>query len=343
MKAARLYGYKDVRVEEVMLDKLSSQEVMIEVEWCGLCGSDKHAYLSQIPIPSLPVTLGHEFSGTVKEVGEEVTNVKAGDRVVVNPLFVCGQCDNCRRGYPNLCKNIIPYGYHEKSGAFAEEAIVKDYMVTKIPDELPLDNAAIVEPTGIAIHALRISRFRAGDNAAVFGAGTIGLLLTSLLKNAGARNIIVVGHTESKRALATKLGATRVIDPDREDALQIINDITDGNGVDIAFDIAGAQQTFSLGIKALRARGEFVYVGLPQGDIKMNVFEAMIKEIQITMSYCTIDDFPIAVDFLAKDIMDVDGIITKKISLDDIVQEGFESLLHDKGQLKILVTPKPIA
>ncbi len=340
MKAARLYGYKDLRVEKVTLDKLLFKEVMVDVEWCGLCGSDKHAYLGQIPIPSLPVTLGHEFSGSVEKIGEGVTNVNVGDRVVVNPLFVCGQCDSCRRGYPNLCKNIIPYGYHGKSGAFAKKAIVKDYMLTKIPDKLPLDKAAIVEPTGIAIHSLRISSFRAGDNTVVFGAGTIGLLLTSLLKNAGARNIIVVGHTESKRALALKLGASRIIDPDREDALKTIDDITGGNGADVVFDTAGAQETFTLGIKALRPRGEFIYVGLPQNDIKMNVFEAMIKEVKITTSYCTINEFPVSVEFLANAKIDTDGIITKKIYLDDIVEEGFEALLNDKNQIKILVTPK---
>ena len=138
MKAARFYGVKDVRIEELSSAVVGKGEVKIEVAWCGLCGSDKHMYVHPFDIP-LPVTLGHEFSGRIIEVGEGVTKFKIQDRVVVNPLIVCGKCDNCKRGYSNLCENLILYGYFGTEGGFSESTVVSEDMVIKIPDKLPLD------------------------------------------------------------------------------------------------------------------------------------------------------------------------------------------------------------
>lgn len=338
MKAARFYAAKDVRIEDMESKDVERGEVKIEVEWCGLCGSDKHIYVNPFDIP-YPVTLGHEFSGTVKGVGEGVTKVKTNDRVVVNPLIVCGKCTNCKRGYPNLCENLILYGYHGTEGGFSEMTIVKEDMVIKIPDNLSFDKAAIVEPIAIAVHALRQSKFKTGDTAAVFGAGPIGLLLTSVLKASGASKIFVIGHTEAKRQRALKLGATRVIDPDKEDTVSIIKELT-GGGTDVAFELAGAQESFSLGMDVLRSRGELVIASLPVKEFLFDAFKALSKEIKISTSQCTVDEFPIVVEMLANDMLNVEGIITKKIHLNDIVREGFETLLKDKTQLKILVTPK---
>jgi (R,R)-butanediol dehydrogenase/meso-butanediol dehydrogenase/diacetyl reductase len=339
MRAARVYGAKDIRVENVELEKVKKDEVKIEVEWCGICGSDKNMYLNPFN-RRLPVTLGHEFSGTVVEIGEDVSKIKVGDRVVVNPIFTCGKCVNCKSGYPNLCENLILFGYYETYGAFGEYTIVKEDMVIKIPDELAFDKAALVEPASIAAHAVRISKFRVGDTVAVFGAGPIGLFLVSLLKAAGARHIFVIGHTEERLQKALKLGATHAMDPDKEDVVKTIAELTEGGVVDIAFDAAGAQQTFTLGLSILRTRGEMVIVSLPHGGLQFDAISALHREIKITTSQCTLDEFPIMVDFLARDKISAEGIITKKIHLDDIVQEGFETMLKDKSNIKILVTPK---
>lgn len=338
MKAARFYAARDVRVEDVDLPPISCSEVKIEVEWCGLCGSDKHMYLKPFDIPC-PVTLGHEFSGTVTDVGNDVTKIKPGDRVVVNPLFVCGKCPSCKQGCPNLCDHLNLFGYHQTFGAFADVAIVQEDMVIKIPDSLPFDIAAITEPAAIALHALRMSQFKAGDSAAVFGAGPIGLLLISLLKASGASKIFAVGHTESKRQHALRLGATLAIDPDKENPTEVICNLTDG-GVNVTFDLAGVQESFSLGLSVLRTRGEMVIVSLSDGELLFDAMSALRKEIKIITSQCSSDEFPIVVDLLASGILNTEGIITKVIHLDDIVTEGFEALINDKSQLKILVTPK---
>jgi len=338
MKAARIYAAKDVRIENIELGEIKNDEVKIEVEWCGICGSDKHMYVEPFMEP-LPMTLGHEFSGRVVEIGSNVTKVKVGDRVVVNPLVTCGKCINCRRGYPNLCENIILFGYHGIYGGFAEYTLVKEDMVVNIPDKLSFDKAALVEPAAVATHALRTSQFKVGDRVAVFGAGPIGLFLISALKVAGASQILVIAHTEARRQLAQKLGATRVIDPDKENVTEIIKEMG-SEGIDVVYETSGAQQSFTLGLSILRARGEMVIISLPQKELYFDAAKILQKEIRIITSQCSNDEFPVVVKLLAEDMLNVEGIITKKIHLEDLVQEGFDTLLKDKSQIKILVTPK---
>ena len=336
MKAARFYGTGDIRIEELALPPLEQDEVRIEVAWCGICGSDKHRYES--PFSGSVFTPGHEFSGTVRAVGGAVTLCKPGDRVIVNPLFTCGKCLPCRQGYTNLCENLVFFGLSGIFGAFAEETTVKEHMVIKIPDNLPLDLAAVAEPTGIAAHALRISKFKAGDTAAVFGAGSIGLLLISLLKAAGCTKIIAVSRTASKLRLAQKLGAHAVIHPDETDAAKKIMEMT--GGVDLAFELSGAQQSFSSAMASLRARGELVMISLPHRPMEYNVMQALHKEIRVLTSQCTNGEFPMVAQMLADGTVAAGEVVTKRIYLDDLVKEGLDTLRDDPSQLKILVTPK---
>ena len=336
MKALRNYGAGDIRIEDLSLPPLQGDEVRIAVEWCGICGSDKHGYERRFA--RSVYTPGHEFSGTVLETGGDVTGCKPGDRVIVNPLFTCGKCLPCRQGYSNLCENLVLFGLSGIFGAFAEETTVKDNMVIKIPDSLPLDIAALAEPTCIAAHALRISKFKAGDTAVVFGAGSIGLLMVNLLKAAGCTKIIAVSRTGSKLKLARELGAHLTIDAGTEDAAAIINEYA--GGVDLAFELSGAQQSFSSAMAVLRARGELVMISLPEKPMAYDVRPALHKEISVLTSQCSNGEFPMVAELLANGTLDVGGVITKKIYLDDIVGEGFEALCNDASQLKILVTPK---
>jgi (R,R)-butanediol dehydrogenase/meso-butanediol dehydrogenase/diacetyl reductase len=340
MKAARFYGQRDIRVEDVTLPPLKENEVGIEIAWCGICGSDKHRYEhSPNRGQQVPFTMGHEFSGVVREIGSKVKGIKAGDRVVVNPLIVCHACYACRHGYPNLCRNIVLYGCGPApDGAFAEYTQVPDYTVIKIPDSLPLDKAAVVEPSGIAFRALRISRFKPGDDAAVFGAGPIGLLMINELKAAGANRIYSIAHTASRRELAKKFGATKVLDPDTDDVVKIIMEET-GAGVSVSYDFAGADQTLAMGLAVLHAKGEVIMGALPMRPLALNVFALVHGEQTIKGSQCTNDEFPIVAQMISDGKIFVDDVITKKICLDDIVKEGFETLIADKSHLKILVTP----
>jgi (R,R)-butanediol dehydrogenase/meso-butanediol dehydrogenase/diacetyl reductase len=341
MKAARYYASRDVRVDDITLPALRDDEVKIDIAYCGICGSDKHMFeRPSRPGAKVPFIMGHEFSGVVSATGKDVKKIKEGDRVVVNPLYVCHQCYACRHGYPNLCENIKLYGCGpENDGAYAEYTHVPEYTVHKIPDKLRLDQAAVVEPAGIALRALRFSQFKPGDDVAVFGAGPIGLLLINELKAAGANRIFCIGHSEARRAQAKKFGADIVLDPDVDDVVQIVKDTTHG-GVHVTYDLAGADQTLAMGLAILHARGEFIMSALPAQPLQLNVFALVHGEQTMKASNCTNDEFTMVPQLIADGKIRVDEVITKKIYIDDIVKEGFETLEHDKSQLKILVTAK---
>jgi (R,R)-butanediol dehydrogenase/meso-butanediol dehydrogenase/diacetyl reductase len=336
MKAARNYGSGDIRIEELVLPPIKEDEVKIAVEWAGICGSDKHSY--EMKMPRSVFTPGHEFSGTVTEIGGGVKLVKPGDRVVVNPLFFCGECPTCRKGYSNNCENLIFFGLNGIYGAFAEETVVRESMVTKIPDSLPMDIAALAEPACIAAHALRISKYKPGDAAAVLGAGAIGLLMVSLLKASGCTKIIATARTKSKRDLALQFGTDIVFDPNAPDAGEVINGLK--NSVDIVYELSGAQESFAMGLGMLRVRGEMAIISLPQKPFEFPAGLVVNKEISVVGSKCTNGEFPMVVELLANGSIDAAPVITKKIYLDDLVEEGLEALIKDRSQLKILVTPK---
>jgi len=336
MRAARDYGGGVVRIEDVDLPPILEDEVRIEVEWAGICGSDKHGY-ERKRLRSTG-TMGHEFSGAVVEIGDEVTGFKPGDRVVVNPLLVCGKCQNCLRGYHNLCENLVLFGVQGEFGAFSEQTIVKDYMLTRIPDNLPFDIAAMTEPACIGAHALRMSKFKPGDTVAVFGVGAIGLLLVSLLKASGCLKIIAMARTQSKLDLAKKLGADVVFNPDGPGGVELIKSLE--NSVDVAFELSEAQSSFDAAVTMLRGRGELVLVSLPGKPLELNIREALHKEINFITSQCSNGEFPMVVEFLANGSMPVEDVITKRIFLDDLIEEGIETLIKDSSQLKIMVTPK---
>lgn len=335
MKAAKIYGARDIRIEEAELPSLEKGMVKVKVEYAGICGSDMHEYLAGIyPVRTQPV-LGHEFSGVVVEVGEEVTNAKVGDRVAVEPLIPCGKCDNCQRGFVNLCTNRQGYGY-SISGGFAEYAVVKQENVFHLPENMSLELGALVEPTAVAVHAVRQSQLKLGDSAAIFGAGPIGLLLVQAVKAAGASEIYVVEVAEERRQKALELGATHVINPIDTDTVAFIREKSNG-GVNVAYDAAGVQATFTSGVSVVRPGGEFKIVSVWEKPVNFDPNMIVRTEAKISGSYAYIRLFPEVIRLLASGIIDGDAVITSKIALDDIVEKGFETLAQDRSQCKILV------
>ncbi|MFF2876391.1 2,3-butanediol dehydrogenase [Gottfriedia sp. NPDC057991] len=335
MKAAKIYGKRDIRVEEVAIPELSKGMVVVKVEFAGICGSDLHEY-SEGPFSiRTHSVMGHEFSGIVTEIGEGVTTVKAGDRVAVEPIIACGQCINCKKGYVNLCKARQGYGYTE-SGGFAQYAVVKQENVFKLPDEMSLELGALVEPTAVAVHAVRESQLKLGDTAAIYGAGPIGLLLLQSVKAAGASMIFVVEVSEERRQKALELGATFVLNPLECNIKTFIHSKTNG-GVNVAFDVAGVQETFLNGVTTVQSGGEYKIVSLWENPVTFQPNAIVTAEISVSGSYAYRNLFPEVIRLLACGIIDGNAIITSVIPLDRIVEEGFEVLMKDHNQCKILV------
>lgn len=343
MKAVKFYKAKDFRVEDVPNPQIKAGHVVVEVEWIGICGSDIHEYVAG-PINAMPnLIMGHEFSGVVAEIGEGVTNVKVGDRVACDNLDVCDECQYCQSGRRHLCEQLGINGYgiygFTTDGAFADKVLLKASNVIKIPDHLSMEHAAMVEPGAVCYHAVDGSQLQQGGTAAIFGAGPIGLLVTVMTAAKKASQIIVVDVAEDRLALAKKLGATTVINPTNEDAVAKIKALTNG-GVDVAFEVAGVQPTFTSALQCLAKNGEMKIVALYEKEVSFSPMNLSVNEAKISTAWCYSEEFRPVIDIYSRNLVDLDLFITKKIHLDDLAEEGFETLLKDKSHIKILVTPK---
>lgn len=219
MKAARWYKAHDIRIDDIEEPQVSAGKVKIKVAWTGICGSDLHEYLAGpifVPVGKphkishdiAPIVMGHEFSGEVVEVGAGVSKFKAGDRVVVEPILACRECEACREGKYNLCGDLGFHGLSGGGGGFSSFTMVDEHMVHRMPDGLSYEQGALVEPAAVALHAVRMSKLKAGDKAAVFGAGPIGLLVIEALRAAGASEIYVVELSPQRAKKPASWGLT---------------------------------------------------------------------------------------------------------------------------------------
>jgi (R,R)-butanediol dehydrogenase/meso-butanediol dehydrogenase/diacetyl reductase len=349
MKAALWYDQKDIRIEEIPEPTIKPGKVKIKVKWCGICGTDLHEYLAgpifiprDVPHPitkeKAPVVLGHEYSGEVVEVGEGVENLKIGDRVCVEPIYSCGKCPACKSGRYNLCPDLGFHGLAGGGGGFSEITMFDAKMVHKLPDTMSFEQGALVEPTAVALHAVRQSKMKAGDKVAIFGAGPIGLLTILAAKSAGASEIYVVEVSEERKKIAKEIGATAVFDPREVDAVHEIKHLTNG-GVDVAFEVAGVEAVLTNAIDSTIFGGQVVIVSVWERKAAIAPNSLVIPEREIKGIIAYRDIFPAVIRLIANGQLPAEKLITKKIKLDNLVTEGFEALIQHKDQVKILVQP----
>ncbi|MFC5739895.1 2,3-butanediol dehydrogenase [Sinirhodobacter huangdaonensis] len=346
MKAARWHGVKDIRVEDIPEPGPKAGEVKIKVAWTGICGSDLHEYLAGpifVPVEQdhplsqdkAPITMGHEYCGTVSELGAGVTGLAVGDRVAIEPIFACGTCAACLEGKYNLCESLGFVGLSGGHGGFAAHSVVPARMVHKMPEGLSMEQGALVEPAAVALHAVRLSKIKAGDKAAVFGAGPIGLLVVEALRVAGASEIHVVEPSEVRRQKALDLGATAVIDPMATDAVAAIRAAT--GGVHVAFEVTGVPQVLPQCIDATRHEGQVLIVSIWEKAASFQPNTVVLKERQLQGTIAYRNVYPAVMALMTQGYFSADQLVTKRIALDDIVAEGFEALVNEKSHVKILV------
>ena len=345
MKALRWHGVKDLRLENIEEPKPAKGEVKIKVEWCGICGSDLHEYTAGpifIPLEThplsgdkAPIVMGHEFSGQVVEVGEGVTRASVGDRVVVEPIYACGTCEACKQGKYNLCDKMGFYGLAGGGGGFSEYAAVPEVMIHKIPESVSFEQGALVEPSAVALHAVRSSKMKVGDKAVVFGTGPIGLLVIEALKASGASEIYAVELSEERKKKAAEMGAI-VIDPKQYDAVEEIHKRTNG-GVDVSFEVTGVPPVLTQAINATKIGGETMIVSIFEKEASIHPQNIVLKERTVTGIIGYRDVFPAVISLMAQGYFPADKLVTKRIKLDEVINEGFEGLLRERNQVKILV------
>ena len=347
MRALRWHGPRDLRLVELVEPGLRRGEVRVDVACCGICGSDLHEYVDgphAIPVEQphaisgckAPLTLGHEFCGTVRESADGAWAV--GTRVAVEPEYRCGECEYCRSGRYNLCRSMGFVGLMG-DGAMADSVVVPAYTLHGLPDEVSFEQAAVFEPAAVALHAVRRSALKAGDACAVFGLGPVGLLIVAMLRRCGAGSIVAVDINPQRLALAGTMGATHAVNAAKEDAIAAVQRASAGLGAAVAFEVAGVQASLDSTLGCVRKGGEVVLVGL-MGKAQLDVFDAVNRELQITCSVGYRGVHPTLIDWTARGLLDPAAIVTRTVSLEDAVPRGFDALLCDASQVKVLVTPQ---
>lgn len=350
MKAAVWYANKDVRVENVPEPPDPGKgEVKIKVFQTGICGSDLHEYdAGPIFIPTeeshpltgkkAPLILGHEFSGEIVEVGEGVTNLAVGDRVAPDAAQHCGECYMCKVNRYSVCEKLAFTGLMT-DGAFAEYVNVPAYTCYKLLPELSNEAGALVEPLAVGIHAIRQGKVMQGDTVAVVGTGTIGLVTIQAARAAGASKVFAIELSKDRKEKAMGLGAI-VLDPTQTDVAAEIQAQTGGQGVDVAVECIGKAETVNTGIQCAKRGGKIVVVGIFEkpGEINYNDLVFQEKEVIGSLAYC--GEFDAAIALLADGRIKAEPLITGRIKLDNIVENGFEELLKNRdSNIKILVEP----
>lgn len=349
MKAAVWYRAKDLRVESVGVPHVGDpHQVKVKVVACGICGTDLHEYADgpifvpvEAPHPisgeKAPIIMGHEFAGEVMEVGDEVTRVKPGDRVAIEPILSPNRDGAYLMEQYNLTPMLGFHGLSGGGGGFAEYTVVGEHMVHPIPDDLTYEQGALVEPAAVALHAVRQSRLQAGDNAAVFGAGPIGLMVIEALKAAGAASIYAVEISASRRTKAQELGAI-CIDPAQDNVVETITASSDG-GVDYAFEVTGIPTVLNESIHVTHSSGNVVVVSIWESEAAIQPNDLVIKERTMRGIIAYRHIYPAVMALMQRGYFRTEDLVTQHIELEEVVEQGFERLLHDKSQIKILVQP----
>jgi (R,R)-butanediol dehydrogenase / meso-butanediol dehydrogenase / diacetyl reductase len=351
MRAARFHAQKDIRIEDVPEPVTRPGTAKIKVAWCGICGTDLHEYLEGpifVPAPGrphplsgeeAPVTLGHEFSGTVVEVGDGVDDLAVGDNVVVEPYFTCGQCAPCLAGNYHLCAKMGFIGLSGGGGGLSEAIVVERKWIHKIGD-IPLDEAALIEPLSVGHHAVTRSGAKAGDVALIGGAGPIGLLTAAVLKGLGVTTIISeLSGARKAKALSSGV-ADHVLDPSSEDVPTRVLELTGGVGADIAFECAGVDVVLDTLMAALKPTGVLVNVSIWGHPATVDMQKLVLKEIDLRGTIAYVRDHEAVIKLVQEGKIDLKPFITGRIALDELISKGFDTLIHHNDTaVKILVHP----
>lgn len=350
MRAARWYGRRDIRIEEVAPRTPSPNEVRVRVDYAGICATDLHEFthgpqfIATTPHPRTgrcaPVTMGHEFTGVVAEAGRDVKHLKAGDRIVAEASLPCNECANCKRCEYILCRSAAYLGF-AWDGAFADSCTLPASICHKIPDSLKSEDAVLIEPLASAMHAVRRGRLLTGETVAIVGTGTIGLSTLLCARAAGASRVFTVDRIAAKRAMAKKLGAEAALDPAEGDPVERILDLTDGRGVDLAFECIGTANTITTATRCTRPQGRTVVVGVCVEPQPFSFLDMLVNEREIIGTAGYLGEFPMCMALVADGRINVKPLVSQWIGLDDIVKSGFEAFASPENEnIKIVVNPR---
>ncbi|WP_042683159.1 galactitol-1-phosphate 5-dehydrogenase [Anaerosalibacter massiliensis] len=334
MKAARFYGIRDIRIEDVSIPEIElDDDVIVKVKVAGICGSDISKYSKTGPHASGEI-FGHEFSGEVVEVGANVKNVKPGDSVAVSPSLPCFKCEQCKQGLFSRCEDLKIIGNGDAGGCFAEYVKISSRNLIKLPEGISYETAAGIEPACIAAHGMYRVNIEVGDTVAVLGTGPIGLLSIQWAKIFGATKIIAIDIFDEKLKIAKELGADICINGKKDDVIEKVKEFTNFKGVDVAVESAGTPITCAQALSLPKKGGTVLYAGIPYGDVEMPRVhfekilrnELTVKGTWVGYSY----PFPgrewtSTIHYMKKEELKISPLVTHRIKLDEL-PEMFEKI-----------------
>jgi (R,R)-butanediol dehydrogenase/meso-butanediol dehydrogenase/diacetyl reductase len=352
MLAAVYHGKQDIRIEEVPEPTPQSPtDVLLEVAFCGICGTDLHEYTAgPIVTPvephpltgaTLPQVLGHEFSARVVEIGSDVRDVAVGDRVSVMPAIVCQRCRYCRRGLGHLCERFAATGLSSATGGLSRYAVVQEYQVAKLPDSVSDRAGAMVEPAAVAAHGVDLARPTGGDIVLISGLGPVGALSALYASAIGAGTVILAEPNPNRAELARRLDVGPVLDPTADDFADAVREHTGGEPVDVAIECSGTTGGLAGCLAQVRRSGTVVQTGLHTRPATLDAMALSEKEVSLVGSWCfLLTDWPRIIRLIDAGKYDVLKVNTSTIELADVVTGGFDALVDPRGsQLKVLVQP----
>lgn len=349
MRALRLHDRRLLTLDDIAEPgRPGPRQVKLRNLVGGICGTDLHEYTDG-PIlatrephvltgAALPTILGHEFSGEVLEVGDEVTAVAPGDRVAVMPLFWCGTCGACLNGLPEACEKLGAVGLNWTWGGLGEQSIVAAHQVAKLPDSLSDAQGAMVEPAAVAVHSVASAGVKPGDSVLIAGGGPIGQLVALAAGAAGAGAVFLSEPNDHRRDRAQALGVATVLDPRGTDIVDHVRHTT-GGGVDVAIETAGHPRAIDACLEVVRPGGTVMQTGLHRSRPSLDLFRLTTKDITLRGANCfPVTSWPKVISLIASGALPVERVVTGSVPLADAVSGAFDALLDPATDyVKVLV------
>lgn len=339
-RAAVLEAPRRLIVVDRPAEALGRGQVRVRIAATAVCHTDLEIYTGRHPGVRYPVIMGHESAGVVEEVAPDVTRVRPGQRVVVNPIAECGTCDCCARGQGYLCRRAGLMG-RELPGSLADHMVVPETCLQSFPDTLSPSTATLIETLATVRHAQERARVTAGETVVVLGQGATGLMHTQLARHSGAATLIGVSRSASKLAMARRMGADHVVDAGRQDAIATVLEITGGQGADLVIDAAGAPELIRPAIEMLRPGGRLLVYGISNKIVPdLTMFAMYMKELTLIGSRAlTAADLEAATRLVAAGAIDVDGFISGSYPLEAAATAFAEYERAPESILRLVIGP----
>ncbi len=344
MKALVLNEYRRLDLEEVPEPRIEQDEVLIRVRSCGICGSDVHGYDGSSGRRIPPLIMGHEAAGEIAQVGAAVQSFEPGDRVTFDSMICCRNCAFCRTGRPNLCENRRVLGVscedYRRHGAFAEYVAVPQHIVFRVPEGVDFDEAAMVEPVSVAVHAVGRTQPALGDTALVVGAGMIGLLTLQALRSAGCGRIVAADLAADRLELAKRLGADHTIQAgDDADVPAVIREMTGGIGADVVLEAVGADATVAMSLNSVRKGGKVTLIGNVTPTVAFPLQDVVTREVDVLGSCASSNDYPACLELMQRGAIQVRPVLSASVPLER-GPEMFDRLYaREPGLTKVVLQP----